>query len=586
MRQKRLLEEARLLREARRQVWLSYGQKALLVLIACCGFAALHWLGEQKATEKKSHDGRWRANLNALRAVDEAVIQAINEQNTGAKEKDSALYCSRPDRLGQSTRPWSFDSREKLILAMQERAEVCVWAWFHTTIEMPNKELEAFSKNPTSEPKNFTYLAQLIEKEEALATVTAKVARQHVAARLIGMRATDLQAKPPPPQFAMQEEFALEKLSSALQRAAADDSSLHVFYEMLWYASLLVGVIASSILFMVLLHALPLTSGEGYWTTRIAEILKRIPSSNVIAVPLVAAAIGGGALAGSIAATEPGGQGREKPPTSIATAPSNTAIEQWFYRGGDSKTAVLNRVGGDLSFSPPLVDTRGIEKSLETISRSSEQFVIETRNARQSAAFALALSFCAMPKLSDRAEPLAAEALLRVEALTKEQKVISERVDKMADLKELIQAVQTLAMTMEKREATIDRTLQSVQAHVDRQEKVSALSLGQTAEIDPRGPFSRTFGKTKYAVGPLVPSIMDARLKDVVTDDERAAIVQLLTEIRKEPLCSPSPCSEDDFQANIEDRLDKEPRIKKQTVETFMRDHFPAMLKICALPRY
>src|SRR5207253_1238322 len=59
MSQKQLLEEARLLRKARIQVFLSYGQKLLLVIIACCGLATLQWLGAHKATVVTSRMALW-----------------------------------------------------------------------------------------------------------------------------------------------------------------------------------------------------------------------------------------------------------------------------------------------------------------------------------------------------------------------------------------------------------------------------------------------------------------------------------------------------------------------------------------------
>jgi hypothetical protein len=606
MSQKQLQEEARLLREARTQVFLSYGQKLLLVMIACCGFATLQWLGEQKDAEETFRKARWKGRPEVVKAVvaqttlEEAdpntAHSAVSKQlipNTTTKQASGTTTYESPCPNVVGSAPSYFATREQMILAMQDLAEACVWANFRRTIKNATIKLEAAGDSP--EPEKFANFADYIAKEEALATVTAKVAQKHVAARLVGMH---LVQEPRQPVKAVGSQSTWDKvmarLGDKIQQAAGDDSSLHVFYEMLWYASLLMGVIASSILFMVLLHALPLTSGEGYWTTRISEILKSIPPRSVLAVPLVAAAIGGGTLAGSVAATQPGGQKREsaKPSSTSEPTPSskpktpnapNPPGEPWTYRGGDTTTTIFNR-GGDLAFLPPLVTLGRIETSLEMISNTSREFVEETRNARQRSASLP--GFLLVPPLIDKEEPLAVKALQRVAALAKEQADIRKRIDEMADLKQLTQEVHTMAATMTAREATILDILQSERSRGDRQERVSAQSLGQTAEIDPRGFFARTFGKTYYAVGPLAPSIMDVHLKGVTGDAEREALVNLLTEMRKDP-----PCPEDEFQTNIRVGLKARLQIAKiekveETVEAFTRDHLPALLKICALRRY
>jgi hypothetical protein len=647
MSQKQLLEEARLLREARTQVFLSYGQKLLLVMIACCGFATLKWLGDQKDAEDRFRKARWKGRPDiVVSVVNQATLEeaepkasdsagtkptgkqsvanvTMKQADANAATKQSANTATKPSVANTSLKqagadattkqsgaiepcpsvigpapsyigsaPSYFASREQMIVAMQELAEACVWANFRRTIKKATTQLEAAGDNP--EVEKFSHFADYIAKEEALATITAKVARQHVGARLVSMQIEPEQRQPfKAVQGQSTWKNVTAQLSDRIRQAAGDDSNLYIFYEMLWYASLLTGVIASSILFVALLHALPLTSGEGYWTTRISEILKSIPSRSVIAIPFVAAAIGGGAFAGSVTATEPGGQGRgaavkllttsEPAPPKMPGLP-DAASEPWTYREGDSNTAIFYRGGGALAFRPPLMDLGTIEASLKTLNSNSAQLLDETRAARQSAA--LTLWLWTMPSLGDRAEPMAADALRRVEELARKQEELGRRIDALGDLKQLTQEVHTLAATMNTREQTIDGTLQSVQRRGDRQENVSAQSLGQTAAIDPRGFFARTFGKTYYAVGPLVPSAMDAYLKGVMSDAEREALVNMLTEMRKEP-----PCSENDFRINIREGLSKELRAEKiekveETVESFMRDHVPALLKICALPRY
>lgn len=606
MNPKQSLEEARLLKEARIQVLLSYGQKLLLVMIACGGFAALQWLGGQKDAAEDFRKTRWKWQPEIVKRV---VFEDTKPSTSGTISTGGATAASPAIKQSSSgpspqspcpsvvdsTQSYSYSSRERMIEAMQELAEACVWANFRRTIKNATQQLEAAGDNP--EKKQFAHFADYIAKEEALASVNAKVARQHVAAQLAGMH---LRAeKPKPSEGRTAWEKGTARLGDGIREAAGDDSTLHIFYEMLWYAFLLTGVIASSILFLVLLNALPLTSAEGYWTARISEILKSIPTRSALAVPLLAAAIGGGTLAGSVAATEAGGQGRRpaKPPETSEPATlggpgmphgpnppgqpnTNTPGGPWIYRQGDSKTDFFFP-RGDLAFLPPLMDLREIESSLRTIDNTSRQFVEETRNARQGAALSFALGFLTMPSMRDNAEPLAVEALRqRVDALAKTQEDLGKRMDMVGDLKPLIQEVHVLAAALNARDDKIHDALQSVEKQGERQEKVAAQSLGQTAEIDQRGFLARAFGKTYYAVGPLVPSIMEVRLEDVMTSKaDRKTVIDLLKTMRQMP-----PCPKTDFQENIRKGL--EGKLQEETVESFMRDHFPALLKICALPRY
>ncbi|HEX4495055.1 MAG TPA: hypothetical protein VIE43_05235 [Thermoanaerobaculia bacterium] len=595
MNKKQLVEEARLLREARTQVFLSYGQKLFLVMIACCGFAMLQWLGEQKDKEGDFRKIRWQGRPD--------VVTSVVNQTTLDSSSPPANAATGPCPTVIGSAPSYFASRETMIAGMQELAAACIWSNFRRTIKNATSKLEEAGENP--EVDKFTHFADYIAKEEALATITAKVAQQQVAARLIGM-------KPEPSKHSIPKavgsrnawQNVTTRLSLELQQAAGDDSNLYVFYEMLWYASLLMGVIASSILFMVLLHALPLTSGEGYWTARIAEILKRIPASSVVAVPLVAAAIGGGTLVGAGAATVPGGQAREtlKSPAVSETAPPSTSRPSGkpgtpprppgppdapggteICCGGNSTTTIFNG-WGDLASPPAGVSLKVIESSLATLNSSSRQLIEEARLARQSAILFYRLG--RKPPQSPGTEPTAAELLQRMNTLTTQQEELGKRMDRIVDLKQLTQQIGTMAATMSSREAKADELLRSVKEHGDFQELLSAQSLGQTAAIDPRGFFARTFGKSYYAVGPLVPSIMDAKLKDVAGDAERKALVDLLKEMRKE-----HPCPEGDFRERIRSGL--KIRLKPEKVdnidevtESLMRDHVPALLKICELPRY
>src|SRR6185436_17042147 len=144
----------------------------------------------------------------------------------------------------------------------------------------------------------YTGFADLIAKKETYAKASANAVRRSVAARL---SAIDL--APPPPKSA---DNGFERL---LEPALDSSSDTYVIYEILWYASLLHGVVASSLLVVIVFTALPITNAEGYWTTRIGKLIDQSPGAvkRTIVPSLLTAALAGGTIAGSVMATEPGG---------------------------------------------------------------------------------------------------------------------------------------------------------------------------------------------------------------------------------------------------------------------------------------
>jgi len=588
------MSRKRLLKEANKRVLTSYTQKATLVFIACIGFGALQWLGEQKDIENKARNGRWKAGQRVLAVVETAVAQANSDGKSKAPTlngDDSFKPSSCAELLDSADQ--SFGSREQMILAMQERAEACVWGQFRAIVEEPSRNLAKFRNKTNPKSEDFTGFADYIAKEEALATVTAKAARQRVAAQLASM---PTQAPPPLKQDkklvvqSVRKKTIAVRLREEIQSIAAEDNGLHVFYDMLWYASLLLGVVASSMLFLVFLTSLPITSGEGYWTKRISEILERLPTPKMIAVPIMAAAIGGGTLVGAIASTQPGGQGREvtrattlyDQRTSVTPgAPNplspqgqlNQLIDQRSYREGDINTTFFHR-REDLAFQSPLVDLNQIKAPLDGINNSTSALITEMRNANRSIALTLQLL---APKVDDAGNKALAEALQRLAALEQREVDLSGRVDK---LEPLTETAKKLTATMADREKEITEALKEVKDLEDLERQIAAQSLGQAAEIDPRGFWARTFGKPRYRVGPLVPSIMAAQLADTATPEVKEVVGEVLHEMR-----GAGPFDEDEFKDELTKRLKGKKRLGEKEVTDFVSDQLSSLLKICALPR-
>lgn len=576
--------------EARKQVLLSYSHKAILVAIACFAFSGLRWLGDQKT---------WDAGNEVRKVVSAAVTSALSGSGVSGLPSGSGqglVTCPEISDL-----PRSFGSREQMIAAMQDRAESCVWENLQGAIDAASKQLATIGKKemeemlaeppPKSGPRvsrftraadQLSRVADFIAKEEALAATTAKAARQNVYARLTSMR---VPLADPAAANASGWQKVTAWLAQKAHEAGAEDSGTHVVFEMLWFASLLLGVVASSILFVIVLTALPITGGEGFWTERIRKLLEDIPaaSKSFIAVPLAAVAIGGGTLAGTVATTEAGGRARHVYDRTFSAAPAKPgepvrtngsgvpppAIDQRTFRTGD-----INTFNGVL---PPYLDKLGpIADSLSLISDRSESLVVAVGQTGKN----IGLAF----------QSVASD----VRGLTR---TASETSSLMADLQQNIRGLRTdldrdaqtivpLVKAIEKLEATVDRRDNEMVRAIQAVEKIEAIQAGgtsrvlaQQAETDARKLLDRTFGPRLYHVGPLVPSLMAARLEESTESPEAKAMIDALVTMRKA-----GSLSRAQFEEQLRTALEQK-GLSERAAKKLLQENLPALLKVCALPR-
>ncbi|HXO27498.1 MAG TPA: hypothetical protein VOA80_09160 [Thermoanaerobaculia bacterium] len=623
-----------LLREARLHVLGSYLHKALLVLFAGLGFGMLAWLGKQQDTERRFYETRWQVPPGQVNLVPEAVAAV-----SGVQPRKDDWPCAG---VPTSAAP-SFGSRELLILGMGNQAEACVWKRFGETVKTASQKLQklaAAGRAPHADGKVADF-ADFIGKEEALARITARAARNYVVARLSSVPLSPKKAsltlspgmassapspktasstpspgkasstrspgtpssaqggsQPPSNQPALERRSwrnSLDWLALEAQEASADDSELHVAYEMLWYASLLVGVVAASLLFMTLLTAVPIAGSEGPWTKRIREILARVPApdNKMIAVPLLAAAIGGGTLVGAVAGTRPGGQGRSfHDPLTInntaakgsgPTDPAGAAvpsITQSIVRGDETNNNSSTTNSGwppPLEWQPPLVDLGSANESLQAMSVSSRHLV----QAAYAANLTMRGAFDSLARRIDDVDHDAAATKLEVAALRADVSRIG------SDLREglgaegpLVQAVESLTATVSRHEVDLARASRAAGEIDERQE----LSLAQAAETDPRGFFARTFERRLYRPGPLVPGIMSALLKDVTRPQVVKAFDAALTRMRVQEA---QPRAK--FQARLGHEIEKEfdaDETMRQEARRVLTLETPALLKLCRVLPY
>jgi hypothetical protein len=608
--------------EARMEIGLSFLHKAAYVLLACIGFWALQWLGDRQADDEHYRRNQWEATSRVTGVVDDAVTEAAKSatsapggaQTLSAKQAlktlaptsgASATCPTYPD----SEAPARFGSREELVAAMQERAEVCVWAKFREMTKAASLKLEDMGRAaPKPDDKDaFSILAEFIGKADTHAFIAARVARQRVAAQL---RSLPLK----PRKFGLCDERNADEtlcnddpgkykeawFSGKMRAASADDNQSHVIYEMLWYAALLLGVLAASILFIVFLTALPMTTAEGYWTKRVGQILERvpIPSKAGLAVPLLAAALGGGTLAGAIAATEPGGEGRDlyfEPRVVVATVPSQEPGTPIAPAPGPQGPQGPQGEPGASFFYPPVlygtewtilpppasgsstVDLTRIESALGSIGVSARGLVRETQAANrivEKASEAMASQLAGVKQAAEEASRCAAglqQSVALIEASLKESGT------SVVGLKETVGQMATTLATRQGEIAVMARAIQGLE---DDRAKVSALALGQTSQLDQRNLFARSFRSTLYQVGPLVPSVMKGRLIDRATEDEAKKVSDVLRAMRSEE----PPLTREKFEEAFETRLGKA-GLAPGRVEDLVSENMPSLRKVCALPR-
>ncbi len=614
-----------LLREARLHVLGSYAHKAVLALLACLGFGMLAWLGKQQDTERKHYETRWQVPPGQENLVAEAVEAVSGVQPVQPKGKDG-WPCAR---VSTSAAP-SFGSRELLILGMGNQAEACVWKKFGETVKTASQELQKLAARGRASDADgkVADFADVIGKEEALARITARAARNYVLARLSSVplspvprsksasstpspgkalstplpgtpssRQGGSQAPSNPPALEQRSwRNSLEWLAFKAQEASADDSELHVAYEMLWYAALLVGVVAASLLFMTLLTAVRIAGSEGPWTTRIREILARVPApaNKMIAVPLLAAAIGGGTLVGAVAGTRPGGQGRPfhdpltinntaakgSGPTDPAGA-AGPSINASIVRGDETYNDFSRTYGEGpppLAWPAPHVDLDQVNSSLQAMSGSSADLVkaAGTVNLTIRGAF---------DSLAQRIDHDAAATRLEVAALHGDVSRIAAALRAgLGDGGPLVLAVRSMTETVSRHEEDLARASRAAGEIDERQQ----LSLAQAAETDRRGFFGRTFGRRLYRPGPLAPGNVSGLLKDVPRRPEVVqAFAKALTRMRgdeAQPQAQFLNRLDDEIKNALEESgADETMRQEAKRVLTF---EAPAILELCRVLPY
>ncbi len=577
--------------EARRQVLYSYIHKFVLVLVAFGGFGMMNWLGDRK----EAHDNQKWKETPVIQGVMHDAVERLPppEESTagrpalpddgqdqaaaGKVEPIPAAACGGP-----STK--EFTTREELIAAMQARAEACVWAEFRGTIQQMRTKIavianeKSASEKTLKDLKDYKDYANFVTQEAAFAATRAKAARHYVGTML-----ANAELPPLPASTKTTNILILRDLDERIRPTLDDKSSLNVVFQILWYASLLLGIGASSMLFVLILTVLPITNGEGYWTKRIGEILDRFPlGSRAFTVPLLAAAaIGGSTLAGAAAETEVGGQARISSSTVEAPTWINT-INSWsLVEYGD--------VYNPTTLTSP-VDLTAIAGQIEALDKNTTDLGKKVAATKREVVTAKRRIAAAMRLANSRINDVAITVHDADALLDQVQRTVTGTHVVANDIFACVNQVQT---TMGSHTKATDAATQAVEGRENDQKETFSQTLAQGAAIDSRGFFGRTFGWTLYQVGPAVQTMMAARLDNLnptADKTEKKALLKAIKDMRGgEPL--KRKAFREDLVARLMNPTENsnskgdDLALTPEQINRLMEAHFRALLRICALPR-
>ena len=595
-------------REIRKQILYSYFHKAVLLVLAVGGFFSLIWLGQQKETFDKEKKV----------SVSDDVKQVV--RNAAGVYVGDPLLTPGCDNFDEER---TYDTREELIAVMQARAETCVWAGFRATIENARAKMAKLRhKRPFTAKvqKDYDRYADIIQREQSFAATKVQAARLYVGTMLqsrdLSKPKQQTNAEPgetPQKTSVVKAGFlgsirawagkTLRAFTEArligdgfkheIQPTLSDKSSSHVIYQILWYASLLLGIGASSMLFVLILTAIPITNGEGYWSSRMSKLLENFPSvsNRSFAVPLLAAAIGGGTLAGAAASTEVGGQAHlsEERSTTIS-APA--WIDSWSLVYTDAHTNLP-------PVTPPYTELKDIAKAVDGVGSKAESLTNEVKTTGAKIADSLKKVSTSIDTLAKATQ----EFNLRVDIM--QQNADNSRADTgevLACLNDLKSGVGNLQEGFSGYVADSNNFSKEVSRREIAQETTVAESLAQGTERDPRNPLLRTFGLTLFQVGPSVITEMAARFGGVEkAGPKEQVLLEALKRMREEDLQNEQHATCPDHGTGSTkkycgplNRWTFEKRLRAELwsalgneddVYFLMKRHFPALLRICALPR-
>jgi len=491
-----------------RHVLASYAEKLLVVLVAVGCFSGISALGHLTDTNR-------HIKVNEQRLQEIATSAKVKL----APEPEEAAPGQKPTPEGQKVVPpvqrtqrgpnWQEEmTAQELTAHVQHLADAAIWVDHTTEVEKLKKEYVNESKKPTADKQpdiNGVFANRLAgEETRTRARVAAAHARIEAAVTQIS-----------------------RKNDALLSRMADEKSSLHVLFEIIWYALMIVGVLGCSYLLMNLFTALPFTSIDGEWTKRIEDILRSATpgAARAIAIaPLAAAAvIGGTVLTGATYATVPGGVSREvvRHEQTIENRP--TLNEGSIYDYSDRST-----------HSMP------VEPGLKPHELSSALEQTTRRINGVTSANATSVSECVR------------DAAGKVDSVHVSVRDVGEKAEGIELLAGAAAAHASNASAgITGVDANINARSNAIVDEQTHQNEVRSNSLVRTAAVDERGFWRRHFGSTQYRIGRSVLDAMTAQM----AADKVAERDQLDVQIALEKMTALRPLGRRQFEAALKGAL-------------------------------
>jgi len=476
------------LRRARRRVLLSYGHKLGILAMAVLGFSLLWFLGQAKQTFESSGRKEW--------VVNKALLGQLYQPPTGS-DTDAIMGRLRSLDL---PRDLKFDSRDQMVSAVQQLAEAQVWSEYRLRVaghlarmRALTSELSAGTHKKSSQDsieakqEEYTRYSDLVTKEEAYARAQVEGVRRQVDAAIA-------QIDPKP----LAHEGKPDVWDRIFARVLDERTHLYVIYEVAWYVSLLIAVLSTSLLIIMLLTVLPITSGEGYWTKKVDELIAKAPSvgeagGRAAGPKILAALLGTAALVPIAKATEPGGQG-------------HPVVERRIIQ---KETFVTEKT------SPPAppVEIPNYKNDLDAIGRqvADLQKRVETLPDPTSALDQLKRDVAVLDERTSHTHTAVIDIQPKAEKAAEKAEATANRLE-------------GASTAIEKANAKIEdsvhnhgeETKGALKGVSEETTKISGTLDAVTAQAgvrDPRGFVARAFGATLYQVGPIVPRLVEGRVR-------------------------------------------------------------------------
>jgi|GEM_PF-3088652 len=465
----------------------SFAEKVFVVFVAIAAFKALTLLGTKSDEATKSRKTRYKLDQATL-----CKLSSLADQIAAMPAAHDALS-NAADHFSLETKqkvPDTFATPAEFAVAVERLVDIEIWKEYTTSIAA-----SLIAKSPKSGEG----------RPDALANADAR-ARGMIAASHALVESAVLKL----PTESVKERFGA---------MYDEDDPMHVMFEILWYASLIIGVLAASYLLLIIFRALPFTSIESYWTERVRDLVNRaapgVATRSLTGVatlaPLAAAlALGGTIIGGTSYATVPGGASRT---TTVIHEHEPLTLNRDTYSPEFTFDFRHSQTVQPIDYEVIKRDIGAARDDVKSATRTAlDQRLTDTDNRVEHVDGTIG-------RLIDQQLLIGDLALDAREAGRYSASKINDVSNKVTPVEAIGRTTSTMSVA------------QADGAALDGE------VLAQTAVADERGFWARAFGFTNFQVTPAVVDAFRARLgvRAVMQGTDESTLIQALIEMEKVP---------------------------------------------------